>query len=51
MAEVVAKVDELLVVDLTDTRHLFWEEMKQLFYDMREIEAEGLDEQTMGDFL
>ena len=51
MAEVVARVDELLVVDPTDTRHLFWEEMKRIFYAMREIEPEDLDEQTIGDFL
>jgi hypothetical protein len=51
MAEVVARVDEMLEVDPTDTRHLFWEEMKRLFYAMREVEPEDLDEQTMDDFL
>jgi hypothetical protein len=51
MAEVVARVDELLEVDPTDTRHLFWEEMKRIFYAMREVEPEDLDEQTMDDFL
>lgn len=51
MAAVVSKVDELLEVDPTDTRHLFWEEMKRLFYAMREVEPEDLDEQTMDDFL
>jgi hypothetical protein len=51
MAAVIAKVDEMLEVDPTDTRHLFWEEMKRLFYAMREIEPEDLDEQTMNDFL
>ena len=35
MAAVVARVDELLEVDPTDTRHMFWEEMKRLFFAMR----------------
>lgn len=48
---VVTKVDELLEVDPTDTRHMFWEEMKRLFYAMREIEPEDLDEETMNEFL
>ncbi|MCA1634460.1 MAG: hypothetical protein LC802_12390 [Acidobacteria bacterium] len=30
---------------------MFWEEMKRLFYAMREIELEDLDEETMDDFL
>ncbi len=51
MTAVVTKVDELLEVDPTDTRHMFWEEMKRLFYAMREIEPEDLDEETMNEFL
>jgi hypothetical protein len=51
MAEIVARVDELLEVSPTDTRHLFWEEMKRLFYAMRKIEPADLDGQTMDDFL
>jgi hypothetical protein len=51
MAGVVAKIDELLEVDPNDTRHMFWEEMKRLFYAMKEIEPEDLDEETMNDFL
>jgi hypothetical protein len=51
LAEVVAKADELLEVDPGDTRHLFFEEMKRLFFAMREIEAEDLDEEVMEDFL
>lgn len=46
-----AKVDELLEVDPGDSRHMFWEEMKRLFYAMKEIEPEDLDEETMDDFL
>lgn len=51
MASVVAKVDKMLEVDPSDTRHLFWEEMKRLFYAMREVEPEDLDEVVMGEFL
>jgi hypothetical protein len=51
LTSVVTKVDELLEVDPADTRHMFWEEMKRLFFAMREIEPEDLDEETMNDFL
>lgn len=51
MAGVVTKVDEMLEVDPSDARHMFWEEMKRLFYAMREVELEDLDEETMDDFL
>jgi hypothetical protein len=51
MAAVVTKVDEMLEVDPTDTRHMFWEEMRRLFFAMKEIEPEDLDEEVMNDFL
>ena len=51
MAAVVAKADELLEIDPSDTRHMFWEEMKRIFFAMREIEPEDLDEETMDEFL
>ena len=51
MAAGVAKVDELLEVDPSDSRHMFWEETKRLFYAMKEIELEDLDEETMDVFL
>lgn len=51
MTAVVTKVDEMLEVDPGDARHMFWEEMKRLFYAMREIEPEDLDEETMNEFL
>jgi hypothetical protein len=47
----VAKADELLEVDPGDMRHLFFEEMKRIFFAMREIEVEDLDEGVMEDFL
>jgi hypothetical protein len=51
MASVVSTVDELLDVDPSDARHMFWEEMKRLFFAMREVEPEDLDDETMDDFL
>jgi hypothetical protein len=51
MARVVAQVDELLEIDPHDARHMFWEEMKRIFFAMREIEPEDLDEGTMDEFM
>lgn len=51
MAVVIEQVDELLAIDASDARHLFWEEMKRLFFAMREMELEDLDEQTLSDFM
>jgi hypothetical protein len=51
MARVVAQVDELLEIDPHDTRHMFWEEMKRIFFAMREIEPEDLNEETMDEFM
>jgi hypothetical protein len=51
MAGVLAKADELLEVDPGDTRHLFFEEMKRIFFAMRDIQPEDLDREVMDDFL
>lgn len=51
MQEVVILVDELLEIDAADARHLFWEEMKTLFYAMREITPDDLDDETLEEFL
>jgi hypothetical protein len=51
LGSVVSMVDELLDVDPSDARHMFWEEMKRLFFSMREVEPEDLDDETMEDFL
>lgn len=51
MTQVVAHVDELLEIDPQDSRHLFWEEMKRIFYAMREVRLEDLDEETMEEFM
>jgi hypothetical protein len=51
LGSAVSTVDELLEVDPSDSRHMFWEEMKRLFFAMREIEPVDLDDETMEDFL
>ena len=49
--EAVQKADDLLVVDPSDKRHLFYEEMKRLFYAMREIEPEDVDDESLDKFM
>jgi len=51
MTQVVAHVDELLEIDPQDARHLFWEEMKRIFFAMREVQLEDLDEEMMDEFM
>lgn len=51
MAEVLAKADELLEVDPSDSRHLFWEEMKRIFFSMREVEPEDLNDEVLTDLM
>jgi hypothetical protein len=51
LASIASMVDELLDVDSSDARHMFWEEMKRLFFAMREVEPEDLDDETLDDFL
>jgi hypothetical protein len=51
MTQAVAKVDELLEIDPADQRHFFYEEMKRLFYAMREVEPEDLDDEVIERFM
>lgn len=51
MASVVQKVDELLEINPSDKRHLFYEEMKRLFYAMREIRPEDIDDESLDQFM
>jgi hypothetical protein len=51
MATVLAKADELLEVDPSDSRHIFWEEMKRIFFAMREIEPEDLNEEVLSQLM
>jgi hypothetical protein len=36
----------LLEIDPQDALHLFWEEMKRIFFAMREVKLEDLEEET-----
>jgi hypothetical protein len=51
MTGVVQKVDELLEIDPSDKRHFFYEEMKRLFYAMREIQPEDIDDESIDQFM
>ncbi len=51
MAQIVQKVDELLEIDASDKRHLFYEEMKRLFYAMRDIQPEDVDDESLSQFM
>jgi hypothetical protein len=51
MTNVVQKVDELLEIDPADKRHFFYEEMKRLFYAMREIQPEDIDDESLDQFM
>jgi hypothetical protein len=51
MVDVVQKVDELLEIDPSDKRHFFYEEMKRLFYAMREIQPEDVDDESLDQFM
>ena len=51
MTNVVQKVDELLEIDPADKRHFFYEEMKRLFYAMREIRPEDIDDESLDQFM
>lgn len=51
MSGVLQKVDELLEIDPSDKRHIFYEEMKRLFYAMREIQTEDIDEESLDEFM
>jgi hypothetical protein len=50
MAEAVGVIDELLEVDPGDSRHLFWEQMKEIFFSMREIRPDDLDDELLDEF-
>lgn len=51
MAQLLAKADELLEVDPSDSRHIFWEEMKRIFFAMREVEPEDLNDEVLADLM
>lgn len=49
LAASVHEVDDLLTVEEGDRRHLFYEQMKEFFFAMREIKPEEVDDQTLGE--
>lgn len=51
MTSVVRQADELLEIDPSDKRHFFYEEMKRLFFAMKEIRPEDVDDQSLDEFL
>lgn len=50
VAAAVDTIDELLRVDPQDKRHLFYEQIKNLFYAMKEIRPEDVDEKALNEF-
>lgn len=51
MTRVIATVYELLEINPADQQHLFYEEMKPLFYAMREVEPKDIDNTTLKPFM
>src|SRR5262249_4888179 len=51
LAASVHEVDDLLTVEEGDRRHLFYEQMKEFFFAMREIKPEEVDDQTLEEIL
>jgi hypothetical protein len=51
MTAVVQKADELLEIDPSDKRHFFYEEMKRLFFAMKEIRPEDVDDESLDQFM
>jgi hypothetical protein len=51
IAAAVSQVDDLLTVAEDDRRHLFYEQMKEFFFAMREIKPDEVDDQTLEEIL
>lgn len=47
MTAAVARVDEMLEIDPADRRHLFYEQMKDLFFALRDIQPDEIDQATL----
>jgi len=47
MTEAVERVDDLLRVDPSDRRHLFYEQMKDFFFALRDIQPNEIDDATL----
>jgi hypothetical protein len=51
MTAAVHRVDDLLTVEEDDRRHLFYEQIKEFFFAMREIKPKEVDDQMLGEIL
>jgi len=51
MTAAVQAVDDLLRVDEEDKRHLFYEQMKDFFFALREIRPEEIDDESLDEIL
>lgn len=51
MTAAVEKINELLRIDESDSRHLFYEQMKELFFALRDIQPEEVDDKTLEEVL
>lgn len=51
LAASVHQIDDLLSVEEEDRRHLFYEQMKEFFFAMREIRPEEVDDATLEEIL
>ena len=49
--KIYSQVDDLLTVAEDDRRHLFYEQMREFFFAMREIQPEEVDDQTLEEIL
>src|SRR5262249_971432 len=47
MSEAVDRVDDLLRIGPGDLCHLFYEQMKEFFFALRDIQPEEIDDQTL----
>jgi hypothetical protein len=51
MAAAVGRVDDLLRVDEDDKRHLFYEQMREFFFALRDIRPEDVDDASLDEIL
>jgi hypothetical protein len=51
MTAAVSQIDDLLTVAEDDRRHLFYEQMKEFFFAIRDIQPEEVDDPTLKEFL
>jgi hypothetical protein len=50
MTEALVVVDDLLKIDPVDSRHLFWEQLKDIFFAIRDVAPEDIDDRILEEF-